>query len=86
MSKIKVYSTQTCPWCHRLKDFLTQKKVEFENIDLTAHPDLADEMIEKSGEMGVPQTEINGKMIIGFDQQAIEAELKAMGLKTEKKS
>lgn len=81
VEKIKVYSTQTCPWCHRLKDFLKQKKVDFEDIDLTIHPELVDLMIEKSGEMGVPQMEINGKWIIGFDQAAIEEELKHLNKK-----
>ncbi len=75
MSKIKVFSTPTCPYCHMLKDFLHDKKVEFEDIDVAADHDAAKEMIAKSGQMGVPQIEINGKIIVGFDKPAIEKEL-----------
>ncbi len=75
MSKIKVYSTPTCPYCHLLKEFLTQKKIEFDDIDVAADHKAAKEMIGKSGQMGVPQIEINGKIIVGFDKPAIEKEL-----------
>ena len=75
MSKIKVYSTPTCPYCHMLKDWLKQKKVDFEDIDVSADHGAAHEMIEKSGQMGVPQIEINGKIIVGFNKPAIEKEL-----------
>ena len=75
MSKIKVFSTPTCPYCHMLKDYLKDKKVEFEDIDVAADQEAAQEMIKKSGQMGVPQIEINGKIIVGFDKPAIEKEL-----------
>lgn len=75
MAKIKVYSTPTCPWCRMLKDYLIEKKVEFENIDVSSDRNAADEMVEKSGQLGVPQIEINGRMIVGFDRDAIEEEL-----------
>ncbi len=75
MANIKVYSTPTCPWCHALKDFLREKNVEFEDIDVSKDQEKAKEMIEKSGQMGVPQIEINGKIIVGFDKAAIEKEL-----------
>ncbi|HII71387.1 TPA: NrdH-redoxin [Candidatus Woesearchaeota archaeon] len=75
MAKIKVYSTQTCPFCFKLKDFLKEKGVEYEDIDVSADDAAAQEMIKKSGQMGVPQIEINGRIIVGFDKEAIEAEL-----------
>lgn len=75
MSKIKVYSTPTCPYCHMLKDWLHEKHIDFEDIDVAANQDAAKEMIEKSGQMGVPQIEINGKIIVGFDKHALEHEL-----------
>lgn len=78
MTKIKVYSTPTCPYCHILKDFLKEKKIEFEDIDVAADQDAAKEMIEKSGQMGVPVTDINGKIIVGFDKGAIEKELEKL--------
>ena len=75
---IKVYTTPTCPYCHMLKAYLKQRKVEFLEVDLSKDTKAAMYIIEKSGQMGVPQTEINGKIIIGFDEDAIERELKVM--------
>lgn len=76
MNKVKVYSTPTCPYCVMAKNFLRQKKVEFEDIDVSMNREAAIEMIEKSGQMGVPVLDINGNIIIGFDRNAIEAALK----------
>ncbi len=76
MTKIKVYSTTACPWCYRLKDWLKEKGIKFEEVDVGSDRKAAQEMMKKSGEMGVPQIEIDGKMIVGFDQGAIEKELK----------
>ncbi|MCK4329104.1 thioredoxin family protein [candidate division WOR-3 bacterium] len=73
--KIKVYSTPFCPYCSMVKDFLKKKGVEFEDIDVSIDQEAARKMIEKSGSMGVPQIEINDKIIVGFDQNAIEREL-----------
>jgi len=73
---IKVYSTQACPYCHMVKDFLRKNDVEFEDIDVSTNHEAAHEMIEKSGQMGVPVTDINGKIIIGYDIQALKEALK----------
>ena len=70
--KVKVYSTKTCPWCTKVKDFLKSKNVKFENIDVGEDRKAAEEMVEKSGQMGVPVTDINGKIIVGYDKEAIE--------------
>ncbi len=75
MAKIKVYSTPTCPYCRMVKDFLKEKGVDFEDIDVSVDSRAAEEMIQKSGQMGVPQIEINEKIIVGFDREAIEREL-----------
>ena len=79
MTSVKVYSTPTCPWCMKLKAWMKEKDIEFENINVSADQEAAQKMIEKSGQMGVPQTEVNGKMIVGFNTDAIEAELNAGG-------
>jgi len=79
MTKVKVYSTPSCPWCHRLKDFLKEKGVSFEEVDVSVDQEAAKKMLGKSGQMGVPQMEINGKMIVGFDRARIEEELKKLG-------
>ncbi len=75
MPKIIVYSTPACPWCYALKDFLKEKKIKFEEIDVSKDQKKAEEMIRKSGQMAVPQIEINGKIIVGFDKESIEKEL-----------
>jgi glutaredoxin-like YruB-family protein len=74
--KVKVYSTPTCPYCKMAKDFLKEKGVEFEDVDVSENHEAAHEMMKKSGQMGVPQIEINGKIIVGFDREALEKELK----------
>ena len=73
--KVKVYSTSTCPWCIKVKEFLKSKNVKFEDINVGMDQKAAEEMVEKSGQMGVPVTEINGKIIVGYDREAIEEAL-----------
>jgi len=68
---IKIYSTPTCPYCVTLKTFLKEKGFEFEEIDVAADPAKAQEMITKSGQMGVPVVDINGEIIVGFDREKI---------------
>jgi glutaredoxin 3 len=76
--KVKVYSTPTCPYCYMAKDFLKQNNIPFEDINVAEDHDAAHEMIEKSGQMGVPVIDINGKIIVGFDREGIK---KALGIK-----
>ena len=77
MKKVKVYSTPTCPYCIKLKNFLKENNVDFENIDVASDQEKAQEMIDKSGQMGVPVIDIEGKIIMGFEEDAIK---KALGL------
>ncbi len=73
--KVIVYSTRTCPWCVKAKEFLTSKKVKFEDVKVDEDRAKAEEMIEKSGQMGVPVIDIDGTIIVGFDREAIERAL-----------
>jgi len=75
MSKIIVYSTPTCPYCNLVKDYLKKKGIEFEEKDVSVDRAAAREMVEKSGQMGVPQIIINDKVIVGFNRDAIDEEL-----------
>ena len=73
--KVKVYSTPACVYCHMVKEFLKNNKVKFEEIDVSTNEEAAHEMIEKSGQMGVPVIEIDDEMIIGFDEKKIRKKL-----------
>ena len=68
---IKVFSTPACPFCVTLKTFLTDHNIEFENINVAEDKEGAEEMIEKSGQMGVPVLEIDGEIVVGFDKKKI---------------
>lgn len=72
MKKVKIYTTPTCPYCEMAKTFFRENKIEFEEIDVSSNREAAMEMIEKSGQMGVPVIEIDNKIIIGFDVNAIK--------------
>ena len=69
--KIKVYSTPICPYCVALKNFLEERKIKFEEIDVSQDQIAAKEMVEKTGQMGVPVIDIDGEFIIGFDREKI---------------
>lgn len=71
MPKVKVYSTPICPYCTALKNFLKERDIVFEEIDASQNREAAKEMVEKSGQMGVPVVEIDGEYIVGFDRQRI---------------
>jgi glutaredoxin-like YruB-family protein len=72
---VTVYSTLTCPYCRMAKEYLNSRKIQFRDINVGADKDAAMEMVKKSGQMGVPVIEINGKLIVGFDRDAIDAAL-----------
>ncbi len=68
---IKVYSTPTCAYCVTLKKFLQEKGIKFELIDVSQSEKDLQEMIDKSGQMGVPVIDINGQIIVGFNRNKI---------------
>ena len=69
--EVKVYSTPSCPFCIRVKEFLKDNGIEFEDIDVSVNQDKVQEMVQKSGQMGVPVLEIEGNIVIGFDKEKI---------------
>ena len=75
--KVIVYGTPTCPFCTRAKQYLEDKSVEFESIDVAADQDKVQELVDKSGQMGVPVLDIEGAIIVGFDKEKID---EALGL------
>jgi thioredoxin len=70
---VTVFSTPTCPWCSRLKAYLRQHNIPFKDIDVSRDTQAAQEMVRRSGQMGVPQAWINGQVVVGFDRQRIDA-------------
>ena len=70
--KITVYSTSTCPFCIRAKQFLKENKIAFEDIDVSEDSQKADEMVKRSGQMGVPVIDIDGELVVGFDREKIK--------------
>lgn len=75
MKSVKVYSTPTCPFCHKVKDFLKSNNVAYEDIDVSSDQEKVKEMVDKSGQMGVPVIDIEGEIIVGFDKDKISKAL-----------
>lgn len=71
MKNVTVYTTPTCGWCHRVKSYLTEKGISFEEKDVSRDREAAMEMIKKTNQMGVPVLDIGGAMIVGFDKERI---------------
>lgn len=69
--RVTVYSTPTCSWCNRLKQYFKDNNIRFTDIDVSKDQKAAQEMVKRSGQQGVPQTDINGQIVIGFDKQKI---------------
>jgi glutaredoxin-like YruB-family protein len=68
---VKIFTTPMCPYCHTLKEFLKEKGIEFEEIDVSKNKKAREEMVKKSGQMGVPVVEIDGQIVVGFDKEKI---------------
>ena len=73
--KITLYRTQTCSWCHKAEEFFKKYNVKYTSIDVGKDRKVALAMIEKSGQQGVPVIDIDGKIIVGFDEPALRKTL-----------
>jgi len=71
-NKVKVYSTPTCSFCLRLKQYFKDNNIVFEDVDVSANQEAIEEMFTKSGQMGVPVIDIDGEIIVGFDKERIK--------------
>lgn len=72
---VKIYSTPTCPWCMRAKQFLKDNNIAYQDLDVSTNQPAAEEMIKKSEQMGVPVLDIEGEIIVGFDKEKIKTAL-----------
>jgi thioredoxin len=70
---VTVFSTPTCPWCTRLKTYLREKQIAFKDVDVSRDAAAAQDMMRRSGQMGVPQAWIDGQVVVGFDRRRIDA-------------
>lgn len=71
-----VYSTESCPWCKKVKAFLEENKIKFTEKNVGENQEAAKEMIKKSGQTGVPVIDANGTVIVGFDEGKLKEILK----------
>jgi len=75
--KVTIYSTPTCTYCKAAKEFFKENKISYKEIDVSKDQKAAKEMVDKSGQMGVPVILIDGKILVGFDQEKVEKALAA---------
>ncbi len=74
---VQVYTTPSCGYCRLVKSYLQERGVKFTEYDVSRDQRKAEEMVRKSGQMGVPVVDVNGKIIVGFDRDRIERSLRA---------
>lgn len=71
MAQVKIFSSPTCPYCYTLKAFLDERGIKYEDVDVATDEKAREEMIKKSGQIGVPVVEIDGQIVVGFDREKI---------------
>lgn len=77
---VKVYSTPTCPWCTKVKEFLKSNGVAYEEIDVSKDREAAMEMVKNTRQMGVPVTAVGERHVVGFDKDSLLEALREAGL------
>lgn len=70
--EVKIYTTPTCPYCKMTEEFLKENNIKFEDIDVSSNPDAVQEMMEKTGQLGVPAIEIDENIITGFNKDKLK--------------
>ncbi|MBT4135022.1 glutaredoxin family protein [Candidatus Woesearchaeota archaeon] len=74
--KVTIYTTNICPWCIKAKEFFKENKISYKEKNVQEEPKLANELLEKSGQMGVPVIVVGDSVIIGFNKERIKKALK----------
>lgn len=75
-NQVTVYSTNTCPYCTMMKNFLEQNHVPYTEVNVQRDPVAANRLVQATGQMGVPQTNVNGQWVLGFDPNRVAELLK----------
>ena len=73
---VKIYTTSTCPWCIKTKEFLKAHNINYQEVNVGVDEKARNEMFEKSGQFGVPVTDVNGTIIVGYDKESLQKALK----------
>lgn len=73
---VKIYTTPTCVYCKMTKEFFAKHGVEYQEVNVAVDAKAREEMVQKSGQLGVPVVDIDGSIVIGFDQQKLSELLK----------
>ena len=68
---VTIYSTPTCHFCHAAKEFFGEHDIAFTDYDVASDLTKRQEMIQKSGQMGVPVIDIGGELVVGFDEERL---------------
>ncbi len=76
-NQVTVYSTDTCPYCTMMKNFLEQNDVPYKEVNVQQDQAAANRLVQETGQMGVPQTNINGEWVLGFDPDRVAELLNA---------
>jgi glutaredoxin 3 len=71
--QIKVYSTPTCPYCIKVKEYLASRGVAYQNFDVSSDQVALDEMVRTTGQMGVPVIVVDSEVIVGFDKDRLDS-------------
>ncbi len=71
MNSVTVYTTTRCPYCVMLKNFLTQQNIPYNEVNVEENPEIMHQLVRTTGQMGVPQSQVNGKWVVGFDPNGI---------------
>lgn len=75
MPTVKIYTTPSCVYCKMSKDFFQKNNIQYEEKNVMTDIEARNEMIQKSGQMGVPVIDVGGTIIVGFDQNKLKAAL-----------
>lgn len=76
MANVTIYTTPTCVYCKEAKKFFSENNVEYKELDVAADEKARDEMVKKSGQLGVPVIDIDGTILVGFDKAKLSDSLK----------
>lgn len=70
--RVLVFTTPSCPWCRRAKEYLRERRVSFREVDVSRDAAAARDLVRRTGQMGVPVIQIDGRPIVGFDRPQID--------------